>query len=373
MVFFLAIVLAVIVGAGSYMALRSMSLWPSLARHSVWIWGFFGFFMAVLFLAPILHRVPGMGSHIAPMLWLAHALFSLVSTYLFFLVLADVLQGALRLGGWRIGPWAVGCALGLTLLSCALGAITALSPVAVRRVEVPIRGLPEALEGFRIVQISDLHLSPLMRRAQVDHVVKASNALNADLIAITGDLVDGEADGVRPLAERMAALRALHGVFFVTGNHEYYSGVTRWLGVIHDLGWQVLDNQHQVIRHGNAQLVLAGVPDPTSKSMPGHLGPDLDAALAGAPPDGPRILLNHRPTGTKAAARAGVALQLSGHTHGGQYFPWSLVVPALFTHAKGLGREGRMWIYTSVGTGFWGPPNRFLMAPELTLIILKKE
>jgi predicted MPP superfamily phosphohydrolase len=201
----------------------------------------------------------------------------------------------------------------------------------------------------------------------VDHIVAAGNALKPDLIAITGDLVDGGADGTRAKAERLGALQATHGVCFVTGNHEYYAGVARWLRLFQELGWRVLDNKHVLLEHRGARLAVAGMPDPTAGSV--H-GPDLARALAGIPADAFRLLLFHPPTGAEAAERAGVGLQLSGHTHAGQYFPWSLVVPALYAHPKGLGRSGRMWIYTSVGTGFWGPPNRFLVPPELTLIEL---
>jgi len=166
----------------------------------------------------------------------------------------------------------------------------------------------------------------------------------------------------------MGALKATHGVFFITGNHEYYSGVARWLGVLRGLGWKVLHNEHVLLEHQGARLAVAGLPDPTA----GAQVPNLARALAGIPEDAFRLLLFHPPTGFQAAEAAGVQLQLSGHTHAGQYFPWSLVVPLLYKHPKGLGRSGGMWIYTSVGTGFWGPPNRFLMAPELTLLVLKK-
>ncbi|HWQ09619.1 MAG TPA: metallophosphoesterase [Holophaga sp.] len=368
---FLAVLLAVLAGASSYMALRSMALWPALGRYAGWVWGFFGLFALLLVLTPVLQRVPGLGLHVTPLIWAAYILFSLVSTYFVYLLLADAGQALLRLGGWRVGPWAVWCALALTLFGCAWGFITAERPVGLRRVEVPVADLPEGLEGFRIIQISDLHLGPMVRRAQVDHLVTLSNGAAPDLIAITGDLVDAEADGVRPLVERMQALQARHGVCFVTGNHEYYSGADRWLEIIRTMGWHVLDNRHELVQHQGASLAVAGMPDPTARATPGA-GPDLSRALAGIPPGVPRVLLYHPPTGTQAAARAGVSLQLSGHTHGGQYFPWSLVVSALFDHPKGLGREGGMWIYTSPGTGFWGPPNRLLVPPELTLIVLRK-
>jgi predicted MPP superfamily phosphohydrolase len=135
----------------------------------------------------------------------------------------------------------------------------------------------------------------------------------------------------------------------------------------------VLDNAHDVLRHGGATLVVAGMPDPAARGRrgTGH-GPDLAAALAGAPEGAPRLLLHHPPRGYEAAERAGIQLQLSGHTHSGQYFPWSLVVRSLYRYPAGLHRHGGMWIYTSVGTGFWGPPNRFLVPPELTLLVLRR-
>jgi hypothetical protein len=203
----------------------------------------------------------------------------------------------------------------------------------------------------------------------VEHLLAAGNALAPDLVAVTGDLVDGDADGIRAKAERLGALRAAHGVFFITGNHEYYSGADRWLEVIRGMGWRVLHNEHALVEHRGARLAVVGLPDPTGRARPGG-GPDLARALAGVPGDALPVLLYHPPTGTAAAARAGVRLQLSGHTHAGQYFPWSLLIQRLYDHPKGLTRCGAMWVYTSVGTGFWGPPNRFLVPPELTLLEL---
>ena len=370
MMVFLAVVALVLAGASSYLAQRSMALCPGLGRHPGLVWGFFGLFVASTFAAPLLHRIPALGARVDPLFWLSYGLFSFVSTYLVYLAVADLGQALLRrLAGIQAGGWAFALALGGALVSVALGLVTALRPVAVRRVQVAISGLPPGLDGLRIVQISDLHLGPLVRWSQVEHVVAASNALAPDLVAITGDLVDGEADGVRAKAERLGALRATHGVCLVTGNHEYYSGAARWLGIFRGLGWNVLQNQHVLLEHGAARLAVAGMPDPTGTSQ--GCGPDLARALAGIPADALPILLFHPPTGVEAAERAGVRLQLSGHTHAGQYFPWSLVVPALFAHPRGLGRSGRLWIYTSVGTGFWGPPNRFLVPPELTLLVLR--
>lgn len=367
---FLTAVLVVLGGACAYMGLRTMALAPALAVRPGLVWGALALFVVSLFAVPALHRVPGLGPWVEPLFSVSYGLFSFMSTYLVYLAAADLAQALARLlAGVRIGPWAVAAAAAATVLSLGLGLATAVRPPALRRVAIPLEGLAQGLAGLRIVQISDLHLGPLVSAASVDRLVAAANALEPDLIAVTGDLVDGEADTTRHLAERLGALRARHGVFFVTGNHEYYSGVARWLAVIRGLGWRVLHNEHVLLEQGGARLAVAGMPDPTGRGGPGG-GPDLARALAGLPADALPILLYHPPTGAAAAERAGVRLQLSGHTHAGQYFPWSLLIPRLYDHGRGLTREGRMWVYTSVGTGFWGPPNRFLVPPELTLLTL---
>lgn len=370
----IALLLALLGSAFTYMARRSMALCPPLAKHPAGVWGFFGLFLLLMFLVPLVNRLTG---HRADALyWLSYGLFGFVSTYLVYLLAADFGQALLRRFAQApaaLGTWAFGLALGAALLSNLVGLVTALRPPVLQTVEVPIQDLPEGLDGFRIVQVSDLHLGPLVPAAKVEQLAGRINDLKPDLVAVTGDLVDGEADGVRAKVEPLVALHSIHGVFFVTGNHEYYSGVARWIPVLQSLGWHVLDNTHQVLHHRGTPLVVAGMPDPAAQGRRGTgRGPDLAATLAGAPAGAPKVLLFHPPTGYDAAERAGILLQLSGHTHSGQYFPWSLVVRSVFRYPAGLRRHGGMWIYTSVGTGFWGPPNRFLVPPELTLLILRR-
>ena len=371
---FIGLALIVLGGAFTYMVRRSMALCPPLARHPALVWGFFGFFLGLMFLVPLVNRLT---DHRADFLyWVSYGLFAFVSTYLVYLTGADLLQFLLRRlvsAPPSLSLGAFQAALGATCLSLLIGGAMALRPPVIKEVEVPIQGLPEGLDGLRIVQISDLHLGPLVSRSSVERLVDRANGLHPDLIAITGDLVDGEADGVKEKAEAMEALKAPHGVFFVTGNHEYYSGVAKWIPILRAMGWRVLDNEHVLIERGSARLAVAGLPDPTSRGKRGDgKGPDLAKALAGVPPEATKILLSHPPTGYEAAERAGVRLQLSGHTHAGQYFPWSLLIQSLYRFPRGLHRYGGLWIYTSVGTGFWGPPNRFLVPPELTLIALRR-
>ncbi|MBI4913959.1 MAG: metallophosphoesterase [Acidobacteria bacterium] len=373
---FFTVLLVLLGGTGAYLALRSMALLPWLGRHPAWVWGCLAVTVLLIASAPVLHRsLPSEAAcRMEFLYWVSYGLFGLVSTFLVYLLAADLLQALARavLGA---PPWAGGfawlLAAALALGSNLLGLAAVLRPVPLEAHDIHVPGLAPDLEGFRIVQLSDLHVGPFSRADRLDELCAQVNALEPDLVAVTGDLVDGEADGARDKVARLGALRARHGVHFVTGNHEYYSGVGPWIQELRGLGWRVLMNEHALLRHGQADLAVAGMPDPTGRRAPGG-GPDLARALAGVPPGAFKLLLFHPPSGVEAAEAAGVQLQLSGHTHAGQYFPWSLLVQRLWRYAQGLHRVGDLWIHTSRGTGFWGPPNRFLVPPELTLLVLRR-
>lgn len=242
---------------------------------------------------------------------------------------------------------------------------------AVRRVDIPIENLPAALHGFTIAQITDVHVGPTIKRGYVEGIVAATNALNADLIAITGDMVDGRVDELAAHVAPLANLRARHGVFCVTGNHEYYSGVHGWVAEFRRLGLTVLMNEHVVIAHGGALLVAAGVTDYHAEHFDPEQKSDPAAALAGAPANaGLRLLLAHQPRSAFAASPAGFDVQLSGHTHGGQFAPWMFLVRLQQPFTSGLHRMGRLWVYTSRGAGYWGPPLRIGAPSEISLIRL---
>ena len=257
-------------------------------------------------------------------------------------------------------------ALGVTLW----GFVNARRTARVVRVDVPIAGLPAPLEGFTIAQISDVHVGPTIRRPFVEAIVDAVNRLDADLVAVTGDLVDGSVAELAEHVAPLAGLRAKEGAFFVTGNHEYYSGATAWVRELRRLGLTVLLNEHAVVRRGDASLLVAGVTDYSA----GHFDPaaasDPAAAIAGAPAGAVRILLAHQPRSAAAAEAAGFDLQLSGHTHGGQFLPWNFLVRLQQPFTAGLHRWRRLWVYTSRGTGYWGPPKRFGAPSEITLLRL---
>jgi len=227
------------------------------------------------------------------------------------------------------------------------------------------------LHGFSIAQISDVHVGAQIKRNYVDAIVDAVNGLDADLVAVTGDLVDGSVQDLARHIAPLGRLKARHGAFLVTGNHEYYSGEQAWVTEFRRLGLRVLLNEHVVVRHGGASVVVAGVTDFSAHHFNPSQRSDPAAALAGAPDDAAaKILLAHQPRSALAAVGAGFDLQLSGHTHGGQFWPWNLFVRFQQPFTAGLHRLNRLWVYISRGTGYWGPPNRFGAPSEITLLRL---
>ncbi|AJP58916.1 serine/threonine protein phosphatase [Pandoraea vervacti] len=258
----------------------------------------------------------------------------------------------------------------LTAASTILGFYNARRLARVVEIDVPIAGLPTALTGFTIVQLSDIHVSSTIRRRYIEAIVEASNALKPDLVAITGDLVDGGVPALRDHIAPLGQLVSRHGTYVCTGNHEYYSGAPAWVAELRRIGLTVLENEHVVLEHEGASLTVAGVTDFTAHHFDEAKRSDPAAAVAGAPEGVPRVLLAHQPRSAPAAQAAGFDLQLSGHTHGGQFWPWMYFVPLQQPFVHGLHRLGRLAIYVSRGTGYWGPPKRFGAPSEITRIRL---
>lgn len=302
----------------------------------------------------------------------------------FTLVASEVLRGAVLgaswLGSGPIDParrtfLSRSIAVAASFVGLALagaGAASALGRIALARVTVPLRRLPEALSGFRIVQISDVHIGPTLGHSFLAEVVASVNAAEPDLVVITGDLVDGSVADLSAHVAPLADLRARHGVFFVTGNHEYYSGVDAWLAELRRLGVRPLRNERVSIGEGEHSFDLAGVDDWSARRFGGGHGPDLARALAGRDERRELVLLAHQPKQIDEAEKLGVGLQLSGHTHGGQIFPWGFAVRLDQPYVAGLARQGETHIYVSRGTGFWGPPMRVGAPPEISVLELVK-
>jgi predicted MPP superfamily phosphohydrolase len=245
-----------------------------------------------------------------------------------------------------------------------------LARVAVREVQVRLGRLPPELDGTTIVQLTDVHIGPTIRRDFIEQIVETTNALEPDVIVITGDLVDGPVELLGPHAAPLAGLKARYGVYFVTGNHEYYSGAREWCAELERLGIRVLRNERVSIGEGDASFDLCGVDDWTAgQFLPDH-GPDLDKALAGRDPSRELVLLAHQPRALFDAVKRGVGLQLSGHTHGGQIWPWNFMVYLQQPIVSGLKKIENTFVYVSNGTGYWGPPMRLAAPAEITRVRL---
>lgn len=263
------------------------------------------------------------------------------------------------------GVATLGASVGFVCIGLALWG--GLRAPAVREVQISTEGLPAGLAGLSIVQLSDVHIGPTLGSAFLADTVRRVNALNPDLVAITGDLIDASLEEIGKMMLPLRGLKPRLGVVYVPGNHEYYHGGPAWFTYFQSLGLHVLRNQGLEFRTGDQAFYVAGLDDPTSQRAGGG-GSDLQAALRARPPGMPTLLLSHQPIGFEAAAAQGVSLQLSGHTHGGQLFPLSLLVGLRYRFVAGLYRRGQSYLYVSCGTGFWGPPMRLGAASEITLL-----
>jgi predicted MPP superfamily phosphohydrolase len=247
-----------------------------------------------------------------------------------------------------------------SLIAIAIGAAAAFAGPRVKEVDVRVENLHPDLDGFRIAQISDLHVGPNIGRRYVERVVKEVAELRPDIVVLTGDIVDGP---VAKLADAVAPLAALANAYFILGNHDCYAGAEAWMTHFKQMGMTVLANATTVVRKGASRLLIGGMVDPAYRRERPSISIAEEADF--------RLLLAHNPRLAPLGAKAGFDLQLSGHTHGGQFFPWTLAVRLVHApHVAGLSREGRMQVYVSAGTGTWGPPVRFGTSPELTLIRL---
>jgi uncharacterized protein len=307
--------------------------------------------------------------HVAGFSWFAVTLYAALV-----LVVGEVVRLAVRR---RFSPdrrrflarVLAGTAAATGVAAVSYGSVVGRQPRVERR-EVLLDRLDPAFDGFTIAAVADIHLGPLVDGGDLAGIVALVNGTSPDVVAIVGDLVDGS---VEELDTHVAPLTRIEApTYFVTGNHEYYSGAADWVSYLPSLGVRVLRNERETLRRGDAVLHLAGCDDRTAadSGVPGH-GFDLDAALAGRAPDEPVVLLAHQPVMVERAARAGVDLQISGHTHGGQLWPITYVALVDQPVLAGLSRVGGTWLYVTRGTGFWGPPARVGSPPEVTLLTLR--
>lgn len=369
-------------------------LWARLVRDPAWPlpWRYVGAAVIVL-LALSIPSLFIFGRAIGVELprWMFWTVYSWVGLMFFLVVLlmaADVVQlvagGAMRMAQASSGltsperrsALARIVSGGTVMLAITMGITATRSALAgptLLRVRVPLPRLPKKLAGLRIVQLSDVHVGPTLDGEFVADLVRRTNELEPDIVAITGDLVDDSVAALRRAVAPLRELKARYGVFFVTGNHEYYVGVDPWLDELRRLGVRVLRNERVRVGDGEESVDVAGIDDWSAHEFgPGH-GADLAGALAGRDTSVPVVLLAHQPRAIHEAASRGVDLQLSGHTHGGQIWPFGYLVKLTQPYIDGLHRHGDSVIYVSRGTGYWGPPMRLGGPSEITLLELHPE
>lgn len=258
----------------------------------------------------------------------------------------------------------------------ALGARSACFEITQPEIEISLARFPRALDGYHLALISDVHIGPMLDGRFLRHIVEQTNRLRPDAVAVVGDLVDGKVEQIGAQVAELARLSAPHGVYFVTGNHEYYSGADAWIRFLNQLGLRVLMNEHVTLGDadaGGSRFDLAGIPDPTARHSR-SLAPDARAAVRGRDPERELVLLAHQPVQIDSALEVGAGLQLSGHTHGGQLFPFGELTRLVQPYLAGLHRVpgSTTQIYVSCGTGFWGPPMRVLAPAEITQLRLRR-
>ena len=376
----LLVVVGILVGAHWYLASRLVleaSLGPTATRILV---GAICLLGASLVAGPIAERLlPRRFSLIfvwPGALWMGTAFLLIVITALSDLALwlGGAVASAASVGPGASAPAAAARAAAVACIGLVTVGFAIRSGLALpgkRRVELTLGRWPSELDGFRIVQISDLHIGALRGQRFAREVVERVNAMDPDLIAITGDLVDGRVAHIGEEVAPFADLEAPCGVFFTTGNHDYYSGVQDWTARVRELGIRVLRNERVTVHTHGARFELAGVDDHRGDMMDGESGEDLERALEGRDPARALVLLAHDPSTFKRASQMGIDLQLSGHTHGGQIWPFGYLVRVAVPFVAGRFQRGSAQLYVSRGTGFWGPPMRLFAPAEITELVLR--
>ena len=234
-----------------------------------------------------------------------------------------------------------------------------------------IPNLPPEFDGYRIAHVTDTHVGRILGRSWTADLARRVDSAAPDLVVHTGDLVDGTVEGMGRAVEPISRMRGKDGTFFVTGNHEAYSGIAPWVRFVQGMGWTVLANRHVLLHRGGAALCLDGITDAHEGGLVGGTAPDARAALSGVPAGMPVLLLAHQPRQALQAQGLGVSLQLSGHTHGGQLWPFHYLVRLQQPMVSGLARIGNVQVFTSRGAGFWGPPLRLFAPPEIPILVLR--
>ncbi len=344
---------------------------PWAAAAWVFLWTAFASIPSAFILGRLLRRKLAAGVQWFAFLWMGAFGVLLSATAISDIVLWSAAHASTGAASWsRFQALVV---IGLTIPALVVGFRIARGTPAITRITIGIKGLGKEFDGFRIAQITDIHIGETLRREFLERVVAQVNSLKPDMVAVTGDVIDGSVKALRDEVEPLSRLAGKYGNFYVTGNHEYYHGGNAWEAEATRLGLIVLHNEHRVLKQGESSLVVAGVTDLDGGRFSPANAPDADAAFAEAPAGAPRILLAHQPRFARQVTKHNVALQLSGHTHGGQIFPFMFFVRLQQPVIAGFKMLWGVPVYTSRGTGYWGPPFRIGPSSEITEVTLRAE
>ncbi len=381
-VVFISLMLVFMSAGSYYLGRRIVWAMPALQNKKSYVYISLGLFVAIQALGPLWYRISPFAAERPFILqWLTYVSMGFVATLFFYFLSAEILSFITK----KIPLFFEGTQqsenlerrlfLGVGLFSvatAAAGTKEALDGPLIETVDIPIKNLPEEFNGFTIAQISDLHVGPTINREYAQKVADMTLNLKTDLIVLTGDMIDGFPKELRYHLEPLKSLNAPFGVYYCTGNHEYYWGGLEWCEEFRQMGFEVLNNEHRLLSKGAGQICVGGVTDLRAGQFFSDHQPDAKKTFAGIPKDMIKILLAHQPGAYQQSLEAGVHLQLSGHTHGGQFFPWSIFVAITHKFYRGLYFYKDLWVYTSRGTGYWGPPQRFNVPPEITKIRLTR-
>ncbi|NLB63221.1 MAG: metallophosphoesterase [Fibrobacter sp.] len=379
---FLGMVLSILVGSHFYIAKRFFAFfsWTGGALKIAWL------IMLVLLLsvvvAMLLSRSDLLGNFFADkFIWLGFVWFG----FMFLFTIATFASDLVGCGIWLAAKWLPVSAdlwiprvriafYGITLILGVTALIEGAKLPKIEEIPVSIANLPQEFEGYRIAHLTDTHIGPILRESWAQQLVEITNSAKPDLIVHSGDIIDGSVEKVGPMVRPLTELRAPDGVLFVSGNHEVYSLSKPWLRHLKSLGLYLLDNKHIVVKRGESSIVVAGISDKHSGKDSLSMAPDPGQAFKNAPPaaQAPRIFLAHQPNQAESAQGYDIALQLSGHTHGGQFWPFHHFIYLQQPIRAGFGKIGDIRVFVSNGAGFWGPPMRLFAPAHIPVLVLQR-
>jgi uncharacterized protein len=375
-ILFLLVATSIVFGLHYYMYVRFVR---DAGLSPGWDLGLTGLLVVMAIALPmslaISRFVDGAGSR--AMAWVAFSWMGAMAFAVSVLVISEVLRIPLVFSGMdperrrTLGRMISIVGGGTALTMSGLAVRQALKALHVQKVSVTLKRLPPLLDGLKLVQVTDIHVGSTIRKDFVQKMVDGINALDPDVVCITGDLMDGSVEMLKEEMTPLAQIKSKHGVYFVTGNHEYYSGADDWIAHLTTLGIRVLRNERVSIGDDEASFDLAGVDDWTAHQFGNGHGADMKKALEGRDDSREVVLMAHQPKAAKEAAERGVGLQISGHTHAGQFWPWTYAVRLDSPYVRGLYEVGQTQVYVSPGTGYWGPPMRLGTQAEITEITLR--